>query len=522
MQKVILATPVLLALFPVLSLWRRNFDDVGGSEVAVAAALAMLAGAMVWGVCWLLLRDRSRSIVLASLFVGLFFSHGMLVDFLQNGIRVEVARPVAAVAAVILLVAAAILLRRSRGAIKLSMVLGWMALLLVGGELLALGRVGWQSRQQVGGVASSQSSSISPASPSATPPDIYYILLDGYARSDVMQELYNYDNTPFLAQLQSLGFHVTPRSRANYVKTLHALSAVLNMSYVQETVPVPATWVRSKRLVGSIQSNRVVHLLRQVGYSIHSFATGYSPAEFSNPDFHYASDSGLSEFHSVLLRLTPLPLVLGDRGDLHARHRQRLHSILDKLPAVQEGQSPRFVFAHLLAPHPPFVMDRHGEAIVNDRPFGYYDGSDYMKRDGTVAAYRQGYTEQARYVSERIAEIVEDILQHAGNRPPIIIVHSDHGPGSGLDWMSVFDTDMFERFGILFAAYLPGYEELELQENFSPVNTFRLIFDLYFGTEMGALPARSFYTFQSEPFHYFDVTDLKNIREGVGVPASGW
>jgi len=522
MQKVILATPVLLALFPVLSLWRRNFDEVGVSEVASAAALAMLGGALVCGFSWLWLRDRTRSIVLASVFVALFFSHGLLADFLKNWMRADVALAAAGAAAVVLCVAVAILLRRSRGAAKLSLVLAWMAILLVVGELLALGRLGWQSRPQQDGITLSPSSSTPPASPSTTPPDIYYILLDGYARSDVMQELYSYDNTPFLQQLQSLGFHVTPRSRANYVKTLHALSAVLNMSYVQETVPVPATWVRSKRLVGSIQSNRVVHLLRQVGYSIHSFATGYSPAEFSNPDFHYASDTGLSEFHSVLLDLTPLPLVFGKRGDLHARHRQRLHAILDKLPAIQEGQAPRFVFAHLLAPHPPFVMDRHGEAVVNNRPFGYYDGSDYMKRDGTVAAYRQGYAEQARYVSERIAEIVEEIQQHAGDRPPIIIVHSDHGPGSGLDWMSVFDTDMFERFGILFATYLPGYEDLELQENFSPVNTFRLIFDLYFGTEMGALPARSFYTFQSEPFHYFDVTDLKNIREGVEVPASGW
>ena len=36
-RRVVLATPVLLALFPVLSLWRRNFDEVGYAGVAGTA-----------------------------------------------------------------------------------------------------------------------------------------------------------------------------------------------------------------------------------------------------------------------------------------------------------------------------------------------------------------------------------------------------------------------------------------------------------------------------------------------------
>ena len=65
-------------------------------------------------------------------------------------------------------------------------------------------------------------------------------------------------------------------------------------------------------------------------------------------------------------------------------------------------------------------------------------------------------------------------------------------------------------------------ETVELEEDFSPVNLFRLIFDLYFGTDLGPLEARSYYTFQSQPFHYFDATDPDNIREGGSVPVSGF
>ena len=29
-------------------------------------------------------------------------------------------------------------------------------------------------------------------------PDIYYIILDAYGRADVLEEMFGYDNTPFL------------------------------------------------------------------------------------------------------------------------------------------------------------------------------------------------------------------------------------------------------------------------------------------------------------------------------------
>jgi hypothetical protein len=61
-----------------------------------------------------------------------------------------------------------------------------------------------------------------------------------------------------------------------------------------------------------------------------------------------------------------------------------------------------------------------------------------------------------------------------------------------------------------------------LEADLSPVNLFRLVFDLYFGTDIGPLEARSYYTWQSEPFHYFDVTVPDQPREHVPAPQSGF
>ena len=50
-------------------------------------------------------------------------------------------------------------------------------------------------------------------------PIIYYIILDGYARSEVMRELFDFDNTAFLERLERKGFFVARGSNANYCQT---------------------------------------------------------------------------------------------------------------------------------------------------------------------------------------------------------------------------------------------------------------------------------------------------------------
>ena len=65
-------------------------------------------------------------------------------------------------------------------------------------------------------------------------PDIYYIILDAYARADVMQDFYGYDNSHFVEQLTDLGFYVAPCSQSNYAWTGLSLTSSLNMNYLQE------------------------------------------------------------------------------------------------------------------------------------------------------------------------------------------------------------------------------------------------------------------------------------------------
>ncbi len=60
-----------------------------------------------------------------------------------------------------------------------------------------------------------------------TRPDIYYIVLDGYARADVLDGLYDFDNDDFISALESKGFVVPEQNHSNYPKTALSIASTL-------------------------------------------------------------------------------------------------------------------------------------------------------------------------------------------------------------------------------------------------------------------------------------------------------
>ncbi|MCP4709968.1 MAG: LTA synthase family protein, partial [Planctomycetes bacterium] len=171
-------------------------------------------------------------------------------------------------------------------------------------------------------------------------------------------------------------------------------------------------------------------------------------------------------------------------------HRERLKYILHQLPRIDEGASPRFVIAHIIAPHPPFVLGADGSAVARTRRFNFTDGSSYFKEGGKRDEYRTGYTNQVTYLNYRLRGIIDTLVANNPENPPIIILQADHGPGSELRWEGLHDTNVKERFSILNAYYLPGVAESTINSTITPVNTYRIIFNSYFGTSYKQLPAK--------------------------------
>lgn len=335
-------------------------------------------------------------------------------------------------------------------------------------------------------------------------PDIYYIVLDGYARDDVLKDIYHVDNSEFLSFLEQKGFYVARDARANYKRTSLALSSSLNFDFLDQLAADSGMdAIAEPHLSTVIANNRTFHQLRCLGYKIVSFETGFYYTHIPTADVVYSQENP-SSFESLLIGNSLLSIWM--RNQQYNWHREGILFTLSKLPEITGSNSPKFVFAHILSPHPPFVFGPDGAQYNPQSEFTLNEHIG-LRSVTSESEYIQRYGDQVSYLSKLVRSAIQGILDNSV-QPPIIIVQGDHGPALHYDDNLLEKTDLMERFSILNAYYLPGVqEEKTLYSKITPVNTFRIIFNSYFDTKYPLLEDRSFFSPDSNIFEFIDITN---------------
>jgi hypothetical protein len=164
-----------------------------------------------------------------------------------------------------------------------------------------------------------------------------------------------------------------------------------------------------------------------------------------------------------------------------------------------------FVFAHILAPHPPFVFGPSGNPIQPNRRYAIGDGSEFIKRGGDKEEYKKNYVGELQYINHKLKQTIDRILT-TSRKPPVIILQSDHGSRMHLDWEELDKTNLKEAFSILSAVFLPPKFRTEPTVAMTPVNNFRMLFNLLFNTRFEILPNKSYYAPWDHPYRFQQVT----------------
>lgn len=307
-------------------------------------------------------------------------------------------------------------------------------------------------------------------------PDIYLILLDGYPRADTLAKDFGIDNEPFLADLEDLGFDVARESTANYNMTLLTLASLLSHQHVGDLPGIdPDRPARDqyRDVARALNHGRVLDELHAFGYETVSITSTFGRAALLAADT--VLDSGqLDAFEYTLFQHTARSgLIPSLRTWLVAQHRDRLMTSFDRLAELPStgGDRPRFILAHLMAPHPPLVLGPDGEArdiwACYPEECEFWDSGWSSGLDVVVPAMR----DQLAYVNRRLLEAVRKI-QATSDRPPVIVVFSDHG-------YRHVPEDREETLRNLFAVYAPGQPDL-FPEDATPINTFPRLLNAYF------------------------------------------
>lgn len=346
-------------------------------------------------------------------------------------------------------------------------------------------------------------------------PDIYYIVLDSYAREDIMRELYGFDNQAFTNELRKLGFYVADQSNANHSSTAFSLTSSLNFEYIQSLdldVP-PGSYPYS--LMEPIRNNRVMVMLKSIGYKTVATASGTLPTSMTTADIFLTpeQDDVQSNFLSYLNRINPFeemyiyttllraPLDLIQKHAREAvvqwiedarggaRQRSLVLSAFDQLEQMPSLNGPKFVFVHILSPHRPYLFTSSGEPVHQSEAYSLQDTS---RSESPVDEFNL-YREQLLFINTKVLSALESIIEQSEVKP-VIILQADHGPEFGFNWHSPDQLNLHTKFPILNAYYLPERCQDLVYASITPVNSFRVVFNCLFDTDYQILADHSYFS----------------------------
>ncbi len=341
------------------------------------------------------------------------------------------------------------------------------------------------------------------------PPDIYFIVLDGYGREDILRDVYGFDNSEFVSFLRDSGFYVADRSSPNYPQTELSISSSMNLDYLDSFVDGFGDTSDRSPLRELMQHTVLRRFLEEQGYTFVALPSAALFSQITDADVYYdTTSSGVNEFEGLVLSSTIAGVFTESWGvelpiQGYNMHKRYILSALDTLQTVSEFSGPKFVFAHILSPHPPFIFDRDGNFILPDRPYSTWDASLYP---GATEEYIKGYTDQMAFINSQMIRVITSILEKSED-PPIIIIMGDHGPGAYYDTLKMNESCLVERFSILNSYYFPDGNYERLYPSITPVNSFRVVLDQYLGATMDLLADKNYFAGWLSPYQFTDVSD---------------
>ena len=466
--------PLLFAAFPILFLYVYNISETSASQMWLPLGVSVAASAVLWAVLSLILRSPAKAGLATAIFLVFFFSYGRFYDGL-NYLGVFVPKHGHLLPAVLLVFGYCVyFIGRAKSDFRVTTrLLNIVAVVLIAINLFNIGSYKVQLARLSTDALVESTEHTTAASPAElnTLPDIYFIILDEYARPDTMKEWCDYDNSEFINSLEDKGFFIAYESETRTPYSPRIMAQILNMEYLDDepwSVPTYQKMAYSK----------VADFLKAQGYKYIVFGSwgdvgrwGRYMEDNADRYFNYfetAATRWVSEFQETLWNTTMLrPFYYHLVGSQYetAYRRQTLYTLEHLKAMPEEVEGPKFVFAPFACPHEPFVFGPEGEYIAPMNTFNYGD--------------KQFYRGQYIFISTEIEKVI-DVLLEKSEIPPIIILQSDHGqrpfhPGL------VIGPEEWRK--ILNAMYLPGMDYSELSDSISPVNTFRLIFNHYFDAD---------------------------------------
>ena len=504
MNKSIVIHPFLFAIYPIIFLFSVNVNSVFPEEIILSLFFVIVVTFFIWITLGFLLKSRIKSGFIVSIGLGLFFSYGhiyILLDELQKDS--DFSHFVLIIPGLVLFALGTYFFIRTKKSLNNpTKILNVIAVSLVIISLLGTGE--YFFTESLSNEILSEGTIESSFEPSSAEnfPDVYYIILDQYAGSKSLQQILNYDNSEFTDFLINKGFYITTESYSNYRATDISIPTTLNMNYLTTLSEIKGknSILRVQELIKISRDNEIIKIFKWKGYTTYAIEAGSRPTnDMNNIDIRLCSikNPAVSDFNLMLIRtsiLNPIHVEL-----FSDEQRDRILCGFTELAKMAlRDDAPKFVFAHLMTPHAPYIFGPKGEPInpklltLDDKGKEIWDADLYLG--------------QLKFANLRMKDVISKLTNT--DDPPVIIIQSDHGMRGTKVQVTYEDEYVLRTFNNFKAYYFPIVGQNIEFETTTPVNSFRVLFNLYLGYEYELLEDRIYLDPFKNPYEFIDITEI--------------
>ena len=451
--------PFLLAFFPSWVIISKNFDELIFQDILISLAIVVVS-VIVWIVITKIIKNGNKAALITGVGIGFFFYFGYVQDALKGIMIFNIPinkTSVLVTISIIIFIISTIYFVKSRNNFESTIKIANVFVI----TLILFTLVQFVIPDVL-----------------AEKPNVYHIILDEYTDNEILMKKFNYDNEKFLKFLNKNGFYIPNKSFSTWESTADELDLILKMDYP----PVKRGWYSD--FYESLNNNQVMSVFSDQNYSIIETNSMIRWKNFSNVDTKLCYTGQIhSEFLDQVLGKSIIRYFLEQyHNDIR---RDIIRCTFNELYEIaSQNSGPKYVFSHIVLPHPPFLFGPNGENVTPD----HREISGLQSWENT-----QGYINQLVYATNQVSVVIKNIVKNDPNA--IIILQGDTGTFTGIDDVSKRTIkDIYQVHSILYAVRIP---DVNNSESMIPVNTYRIIFNNYFNMNYEYLEQRS-YTFYED------------------------
>ena len=299
-------------------------------------------------------------------------------------------------------------------------------------------------------------------------PNVYYFIFDEYGGYENLLYYYEYDNSPFLEELEARGFSVARESRnTEAVETVTIVPNLLNLDYVVK-LHDPA-----KVKEGRMEKTMIDRMFQENGYQVqlvnHTDYLKDKDARILTKEQTRRTISEILLKNSLFNKMPRVRKLLDEvfALDYSSNYRRCLDNALEaglkSWETAQDG--PTLTVGYIQCPHSPTMVGPNGEELPFSSGWNWLDHSLYLG--------------QLEFMNKYILELVDTIQKN--DPEAMIILQSDHGNRYPIHMWQMKVLEQYDPYveepymkNILNCVYYQG-ESFPI-EGETGINTLRLMF----------------------------------------------